>query len=127
MYRNFISNLYIVYELNTWPRIPTSSFTLKNCLFGTVKFTRNSNKSNFTNIGWGKAFDGKVFWSFRNDTARNVRILCVNNSLSPHVDNLKNNFLVLGEGPQGSSGSVGAAEKKNSINFGKANTRFCLG
>ena len=29
LYSNFILNLYIVYELNTWPRNPTNNFTLK--------------------------------------------------------------------------------------------------
>ena len=37
---NFISNLYIVDELNNWLH-----FTLKNCLYGTVKLTRNADKS----------------------------------------------------------------------------------
>ena len=31
------------------------------------------------------------------ECARNVIIFAVNNSSLPHVDNLKNNFLVLGE------------------------------
>ena len=29
LYSNFILNLYIVYELNTWSRNPTNKFTLK--------------------------------------------------------------------------------------------------
>ena len=45
MYSNFILNLCIVYELNTWPRNPTNNFTLKNCLFGTVKLTKNTGES----------------------------------------------------------------------------------
>ena len=35
----------MVYELNTWPRNPTNNFTLKNCLFGTVKLTKNTGES----------------------------------------------------------------------------------
>ena len=31
LYSNFILNLYIVYQLNTWPLNPTNNFTLKNC------------------------------------------------------------------------------------------------
>ena len=39
----------------------------------------------------------------------------------------KNNFLVLGEGPTyGINGSFGSLEKKFSINFSKASTKFCL-
>ena len=51
LYNNFILNLYIVYELNTWPQNPTNNFTLKNCLFGTVKLTRNADKTKFTYNG----------------------------------------------------------------------------
>ena len=80
MYSDFILNLYIVYELNTWPRNPTNNFTLKNCLFGIVNLTRKAGKSKFTCNGQGIAFDGKRYWSFDNDTARNVIIFGVDNS-----------------------------------------------
>ena len=64
LYSNFILNLYIVYELSKWSRNPTNKFTLKNCLFGTVKLTRNADKSKFTYNGRGIAFDGKGMWNF---------------------------------------------------------------
>ena len=51
LYSNFILNLYIVYELNTWPRNHTNNFALKNCLFGTVKLTRTADKSKSTYNG----------------------------------------------------------------------------
>ena len=73
------------------------------------------------------AFDGKGEWSFDNGHARNVIILEVDDSLSSHADNLKCNFLMLGEGDTfGINGSFGAPEKKFSINFSKGNTKFCL-
>ena len=113
MYSNFILNLCIVYELNTWPRNPTNNFTLKSCLCGTVKLTRNADKSKFTYNHLRIAFDRKGYWSFDNDTARNVIIFGIDNSSSSHTDNPKNNFLVLGEGPtEGFSGSVGTVKKK---------------
>ena len=37
LYGNFTLILYIVCELNSWPRNPANKFTLKNCLFGTVE------------------------------------------------------------------------------------------
>ena len=50
----------------------------------------------------------------------------VGNSWSSHYDNCKNNFL-LGEGDTfGINGSFGAPDKKVSINFSKAKTKFCL-
>ena len=58
---------------------------------------------------------------------RNVTIFGVANSSSSHTDNCKNNFLVLGEGPTDDiNDSIGAAEKKFSINFSKAKTKLCL-
>ena len=47
LHSNFFKNLYIVYEINNWPRNPTNNFSLKNCLFGTVKLVRNAIKSIF--------------------------------------------------------------------------------
>ena len=113
MYWNFILNLYIAYELNARPRYPTNNFSLKKYLFGTIKLTRNVNKSKFTYNGQEIAFDGKGFWNFNNDTARNDAAFGVDNSSSFYIDDLKYNFLVLGEGPtEGINGSDGAAEKK---------------
>ena len=77
--------------------------------------------------GYGITFDSAGWWSFYNDTARNVIIFFFDNNSSSHADNHKNNFLVLGEGPTfGINGSFGSAKKKFSINFSKANTTFCL-
>ena len=51
----------------------------------------------------------------------------VDNSSSSHIDNLKSDFLVLGEGDTfGINGSYGAPEIKFSINFSEAKTNFCL-
>ena len=69
----------------------------------------NSDKEKYVFIGYGIAFDGKCDWSFGNDYARNVTIVGVDNSSSSQADNLKNNFLVLGEGYTfGINGSFGA-------------------
>ena len=122
LYSNFILNSYIVYELNNWPRDPTNNVTLKNCLFGTVKLVRNGIKSKFTYNGWGIPFDWEGSWSFNNDYARNVLIFGVDKSSSSCTDNLKNNVLVLGEGPtQGITDSTGVAERKFSIYFSTGN------
>lgn len=74
-----------------------SNFTLKNCLFRAVRSTRNTIKSNFAESGLGIAFNGAGSWSFGYDFARNVKISGVDNTLSIHTDNSKNNFLVLDE------------------------------
>ena len=53
LYNDFILNLCIVYEFNTKPHNPVNCFSLKDCLFGTVKLTKNADKSKFTYNGRG--------------------------------------------------------------------------
>ena len=66
-------------------------------------------------------------WSFNNDFARKVTIFGADNSSLSHLDNRKNNFLILDEGAvYGITGSFGSPEKKFSINFTKADIKFCL-
>ena len=86
LYIKFILDLYIVYELNIWPRNPANNFTQKN-LFGTVKLTRNTNKIKLINNGQGIAFDGKCMRSFGKGFARNVVIFCIYDTSSSHTDN----------------------------------------
>ena len=74
LFSNFIFNLYIVYELNNWPRNPTNNFSLENCSFGTVKSVRNTIKSKFIYNRRGIAFDGEGSRCFGNDYAGNVVI-----------------------------------------------------
>ena len=82
-------------------------------MFGRVKLVRNAIQTKFIYNGRGIAFDGEGFWSFDNDSARNVVIFGVDNSSSSHTDNKKNNLLVLGEGLiNGINDSNGAAGKK---------------
>ena len=40
-YLTEIVNVYIVYELDPWPRNPTKNFKIKNCLFGTTNIVKN--------------------------------------------------------------------------------------
>ena len=77
--------------------------------------------------GYGIAFDVGGSWSFDNDFARNVVIFGVDNRSSSHAGNGKNNLLVLDEGlTYDINGSSGATEKKFSVNFTEAKTKFCL-
>ena len=98
LYNDFILNLCIVYEFMK-PHNPVNCFSLKDCLFGTVKLTKNADKSKFTYNGRGIEFDGKGSWSFSNGFARNVTIFVVNNTSSSHMDIQKSNFLIVSEGP----------------------------
>ena len=63
---------------------------------------------------------------FGDGSTRNV-FFDVDNSSSSHVDNCKNNFLVLGEGPTDDiNGTIGTAEKKIGINFSKKKEKILL-
>ena len=122
-----IVNVYIVYDVDVWPRNPTNNFKFRNCLFGATNVAKNSYKEKYVYKGYGITFDSTAWWSFGNGTARNAIDFDVDNSLSSHVDNRKNNFLILGLGPTfGINRSFGSPEKKFSINFTTANTKFYL-
>ena len=43
-YASKIVNVYIVYDLDAWPRNPTNNFKFKNCLFGVSSVIENSEK-----------------------------------------------------------------------------------
>ena len=118
-YLTKIGNVYIVYDLDAWPRNPPNHFKFKNCLFRATNIVKNSDKEKYVSSGYGITFDSACSWSFDNDFARNVVIFGVGNSSSSHSDHHKNNFLILGEGPTyGIDGSFGSPEILS---------RFCLG
>ena len=126
-YATEIVNAYIVYKLDTSLKIILNNFKLKNCLFGATNTVKSSDKEKWVYSGYGLAFLRAGSCSFHKDKARNVVIFNVDNSSSSHADNLKNNFVVQGEGQNyGINGSSGSPEKKFSINFSKVKTKFYL-
>ena len=107
-----IINIYIVYDLDTWPKDPTNNFKFKNCLVGATDIVKNSDKEKCVYSGYGITFDSADFWGLDNDTAINVIIFGVDNSSSSHSDNRKNNFLIWGKGPTFRiNGNLGSPEK----------------
>ena len=87
-----VVNIYIVYELGT------SSFhdddpTLKNCLFGAVTLTKNTDINKYGYSGYGIGFDRKSSFSFPGSKfGQNVIIFGVDMSSPVHVDNRKKTF-----------------------------------
>ena len=79
-YLTKIVNVYIIYDLQSWPRNPADNFKFKNCLFGATNVVKNSDKENCIYNGYGITFDSAGSWSFDNDFARNVTIFGVHNS-----------------------------------------------
>ena len=80
---------------------------------GPTNIVKTNGQEKYVYSDYGLEFDSKCLWSFNHDFARKVVIFRVDDILSSHSDNLKNDFLVLGEGKtSGINGSFGAPEKK---------------
>ena len=120
-----IVNDYIVYEI-------TSDYkdinypTLENCLFGSVKLTRNSDIDKYEYSGSGIGFDRQTSFSIGNETGKNVIIFGVDMSSSTKIDSGKKYILILGKGPTQGLEHMLNAEKMYSINITTKNTKFCL-
>ena len=88
-----IINIYTTKNVN-------SEFTLRNCLFGTVKITNksNSDKDMWQYNVYGIAFDSKGEFTHPSGQgyAKNVIIFGVDLSSSRHSSNKTQNILVLG-------------------------------
>ena len=68
-----IVNVHIVHKLNDWPKNPTNNFKFNNCLFGATNVVISSYKEKY--VGNGIACNSTGWWSFHNETAKNVVIL----------------------------------------------------
>ena len=49
--------LYISYKLSPWLRNLNTDFTINNCLFGSVKLTKNAGPDKYKYIGFKIGFD----------------------------------------------------------------------
>ena len=117
-YLTKIVNVYVVYELNVWPKHPGNNFKFKNCLFGATNIVKNIDKEKFVYGGYGLTFNSATFWSFDNDTTINLIRFSVDNSSSSHSEYSTNNFLILSKGPTfGINGSFG--DKSDILNIHK--------
>ena len=120
-----IVNIYIVYEI-------TSDYkginypTLENCLFGSVKLTKNADIDKYGHSGYGIEFDRETSFLFGNDFGKNVIIFGADMSSSTKIHNRKSDILILGRGPTQGLESTLSAEVMHSINFTKKNTKLCL-
>ena len=100
----------------------------KNALFRAVKLTKNADIAKYKYFGYWIGFNGRGIFSHPGrEEGKNVIIFGVDISSSTKIDNKKKDILILGFGPaHGLDEHSLTAEKIYSINFTKANTRFCL-
>ena len=121
-----IVHIYIVYEITNNNSISDYP-AIENCLFGSVKLTKNSDIDKYKYSGYGIGFDRRDKFSFGDGFGQNVIIFGADMSSSIHANNKTKNILVLGKGfTQGLDNTTICAEKIYSINFTKTNTKFCL-
>ena len=116
-----IVNIYIVYE-TTSDYSSINYPTLENCLFGSVKLTKNVDIDKYGYSGYGIWFDRNTCFSVGNKIGKNVIIFGVEQKLITE----KKDILILGIGPTQGLEHTLSAEKTYSINFTKTNTKFCL-
>ena len=84
---NKVINLYISSLLTPWFRNLDTNFTLSNCLFGSVKLTKNADPDKYKYSRYSIRFDSRSELLFKNVSS------------SVHVDNKNKDILILGEGP----------------------------
>ena len=121
-----IVNICIVFELGASTSNINDS-TLKNCLFGAVTLTKNTDIDKYGYSGYGIGFDRRGSFSFPGGGfGQNVIIFGADMSSSAHIDNKKKDILVLGKGPTQGLEHTLTAEKMYSINFTATKKRFCL-
>ena len=120
-------NIYIAYEINKTDNTTISDPTLKNCLFGAVTLTKNTNIDKYWYSGYGIGFDRSSSFSFSGGGfGQNVLIFGVDMSCFSHIDNKKKDILVIGKEPTQRLEHTLTAEKMYSINFTEKNKKFCL-
>ena len=112
--------------MDRWSDNLNAEFTLKDCLFGAVKSTKNADPDKYSYSGHGIGFDSRLLFSVTNfDWSKNVVIFGVDNSSSVHIDNKKKDVLVLLKGPtQGLDETTITAEAEYSIIFQDCKENF---
>ena len=120
-----IVNIYIVYEMTSDYK-DINYLPLENCLFGSVKITKNADIDKYGYSGYGIGFDRETSFSFGNEIGKNVIIFAVDMSSSAKIDNRKKDILILGKEPMQGLEHTLSTEKFYSISFTKKITKFCL-
>ena len=126
---NNVTNLYIVYMLDSVTAFRSDTYTVQNALFGGVKITKNAtDTSKHKYEGYGICFDeGGLFSMGDISDGRNVFIFGVQENSLVHTGNKNNNIYVMGDGfVQGINDTTLYAEKTYATNFSAVNKKFVL-
>ena len=102
-----------------------TDFTLNNCLFGSVKLTKETDLDKYKYTGYETGFDSRGYSLSDGSVDKNAIIFRVDMSSSVHIDNKGKNILILREGKKRRlDGSTCTAEAKYPINFTQSKKRF---
>ena len=120
--RNSAVHLFIVYELGRSLKYLNAVFTLKACLFGAVKITKNSDPDEYSYWGYGIGFDSRSPFSIPNfDWGKNDITFGVDMSSSLHIDNKNKDILILVKVPtQGLENTIWTTEANYAISFSRS-------
>ena len=101
---------------------------LKDCLFGSVKLTKNVNPDKYKYSGYSIGFDSFSEFSFTDESmGENFSICGARMNSSVHIDNKGKDILIFVEGPtQGLDDATLTVEAKYHINFTQSNRKFVL-
>ena len=116
-------SIYIVYELGASDSLDNDP-TLKNCLFGVITLTKNTDIDKYGYSGYGIGFARKTTFSF--PSGGFVTIFGVDMSSCTNINNKKKDILILGSGPTQGLEHTLTAEKMYSINFTVTKKKSCL-
>ena len=109
-------NLFL--ELNIWSRDLDTDFTLKDCLFGDAKLTKNADPDKYSYSGYSIGFDSCSLFLILNFDFGKMLFLVQTVTSPKHTDNRIKNVLVLPEGQtQRLHDTTTTTEAKYSINF----------
>ena len=90
-----VVNLYIAYELDTWPKKINTDFTLVHCLSGAVKLTKNTDPGKYEYGGYGIGFNACWHFSWSNSSlVKNIVIFGTDFNSSMHLNNKDKEILV---------------------------------
>ena len=121
-----VINLSISYTPSPWLRNLNTNFTLNNCLFGSVRLTKNADPDKYKYSGYVIGFDLRSEFSFTDGSmGKDGVIFWADMGSSVHVDNNNKDILIVGEGTtQGLDDTTLSAEAIYPINFTQTNKRF---
>ena len=120
--------LYFLHTKYRWSKDLGTNFTLDNCLFGSIKLTKNADPDKYKYSSYGIGFDSRSLFSFTDGSmGKNFINYALYISSSVQANNKNRNILILGKGQTKGLGNTSpATEAEYSINFTQSNRNFKL-